>query len=340
MSSSIDADLQLAGLLQNAGRRLESSERLRQQARILEAAAELDEAHSTLAEISQLCQLVDDTASRLREQQAENRQSLQGLKMRCAQLASEVDEQRTMERTLVAYRSCLAAYEDAERLVFVGDGAADPAQAAVAIDNVARQLEEVQQSLTADRDLYAEAARSCEAARSQMQTATSLSEQASSDRLPDSDVTQRALAEIRAIGDQVNQLRLRLTVAHEDWQALDQQADQLTLQAGQAASTLRGDLQRGQRCAETLRQASEQVRRAAGWTGAFGINILGTPGGDDLEMARRAFARGDYDGAMRFAANAIALAKRSIQEAEMRVRERRRAEQRRRAYEAADGRRF
>ena len=178
--------------------------------------------------------------------------------------------------------------------------------------------------------MHAEAARSCEAARNQLQTALSLAEQAASDRLPDSDVTSRAIAQVRGLASQSDQLRLRLTVPHEDWQKIDQQADQLTLQAGQAAATLRGDLDRGQRCVQSLQEAAEQVRLASGWTGMFGINIMGSPGGDDLEMARAAFARGDYDQAMRFASNATALASRAVQEAEMRVRERRRAEQQQR----------
>ncbi len=331
--ASIDADLQLIGLLQSARRRIDASERLRQEGRILEATAELDEAHATLSELARLCQQVTELAARLREQQAINSQKLNDLKLRCRQLAGEIEEQRTMARTQDAYRACLEALDDVEQRVTAHRGNADPFRTAQAMETVNRQLDEVQQSVTADRDLYAEAARSCEAAQRQVQTALSLSERAASDQLPDSDVTRQVMREIRGLADQVNQLRLRLSIPHEDWHRLDQEADQLTSRAGQANATLRGDLDRAQRSLESLQKAASQVRLASGWRGTFGINIMGSPGGDDLEMARQAFSRGDYDGASRFASNAIALASRAVQEAEMRVRERRRAEQRRRQQE-------
>ena len=332
-STGVDADLQLGGMLQNAQRSVKVSEQLQQQARILEAAAQLNEAQSALAEVTRLCQQVTDLSARLRQQQETNRQKLHDLAGHCAQLEEQVEDQRTMMRTQNAYRHCLAAHEEAERAVLAGRGSADPTRAAALLDAVSQQLDEVKQSLTADRDAFAEAARSCEAARTQLQSALSLTDEAATDRLPDSDVTRRAIAQIHALADQADQLRLRLNVPHEDWESIDRRADQLTLDAGQAAATLRGDLDRGQRCAQTLQQAAAQVRLAAGWTGTFGINIMGSPGGDDLEMARRAFSQGDYDGALRFAGNAAALASRAVQEAEMRVRERRRAEQRRQEQE-------
>lgn len=326
----IDTDQQLAELLRATERNLEASEQLRQQGKVLQAIAELDEAQATLTDVSHLCERVTEIAEHLRKLQEENRQKLETVRVRCEKMVPELEDQRTMERTRIAYRECVTAYEAAERYVSAGQGGADPNRAAAALETAEKQLDEVAQSITADRDVYAEAARSCEAARNQLQTALSLAQQAASDRLPDSDVTSRAIAQVRGLASQSEQLRLRLTVPHEDWQKIDQQADQLTLQAGQAAAALRGDLDRGQRCVQSLQEAAEQVRLASGWTGMFGINIMGSPGGDDLELARAAFARGDYDQAMRFATNATALASRAVQEAEMRVRERRRAEQQQR----------
>ena len=328
--AQIDPDQQLAELLRATERNLEASERLRQQGKVLQAIAELDEAQATLTVVSRLCEQVTEIAEHLRKLQEQNRQKLETVRVRCEKMVPELEDQRTMERTRIAYRECLTAYEAAEQYVSARQGGAIPTCAAAALEAAEKQLDEVAQSITADRDVYAEAARSCEAARNQLQAALSLAQQAASDRLPDSDVTSRAIAQVRGLASQSDQLRLRLTVPHEDWQKIDQQADQLTLQAGQAAATLRGDLDRGQRCVQSLQEAAEQVRLASGWTGMFGINIMGSPGGDDLEMARAAFVRGDYDQAMRFAANATALASRAVQQAEMRVRERRRAEQQQR----------
>ncbi len=331
--TQIEADLQLVGLLRTAEHSLEASERLRQQGKILEAIAELNEAQATLAHVSHSCEKVTEVAERLRKQQEENRQKLEAVRLRCEKMAAEMEDQRTMERTArclprvprrrwrgrTLCRCPTRSGRSHPRRRRSGSRRAAIGRSGPVAHGGSRCL--------------CRGTRSCEAARNQLQTALTLTQQAASDRLPDSDVTSRAIAQIRGLASQSDQLRLRLTVSHEDWQKIDQQADQLTLQAGQAAATLRGDLERGQRCVQALQQAADQVRLASGWTGMFGINIMGSPGGDDLEMARTAYARGDYDGATRFAANATALATRAVQEAEMRVRERRRAEQQRREAE-------
>ena len=107
-------------------RNLEASERLRQQGKILEAMAELDEAQATLVHVSHLCEKVTEVADRLRKQQEENRQKLQAVRLRCEKLVAEMEDQRTMERTRDAYRGCLAAADAAERDVVARQGAADP----------------------------------------------------------------------------------------------------------------------------------------------------------------------------------------------------------------------
>jgi hypothetical protein len=199
------------------------------------------------------------------------------------------------------------------------------------LDQLQHKVERVQQFLTADRDLFAEASRSHAAASKQLQLARQMVEAAQRDGVPDSQRVLRVSREVQELDRSLQQLGQRITAGRQDWEDVDQLADQLAIRGGEAAAALRGELDKAHRCVETLSDAARQVRRAASWTGSYGIAIAGSPGGDELDAARAAFGRGDYDGTLRHAANAAAIAQREVRQAEILVQQRRRDEQRRRA---------
>ena len=123
--AQIDTDQQLPELLRATERNLEASERLRQQGKVLQAIAELDEAQATLTDVSHLCERVTEIAEHLRKLQEENRQKLETVRVRCEKMVPELEDQRTMERTRIAYRECLTAYE-AARAIRLRRGRAEP----------------------------------------------------------------------------------------------------------------------------------------------------------------------------------------------------------------------
>ena len=114
---------------------------------------------------------------------------------------------------------------------------------------------------------------------------------------------------------------------------MDRAADAVTAAAGQAAATLRGEIEAAERAVSSISSAGSKVREATNWSGSHGVYISGSPGSGELDAARSALSRGDYDGAQRHAESAYRSAASAISEAEAEESRRRRAEEERQRRE-------
>lgn len=146
----------------------------------------------------------------------------------------------------------------------------------------------------------------------------------------------RCRQHIEQLAQQVAATARELSVAHSDWAVIHEAASQQTAELGIVSGELRNELQLASRSAEGFKAASQEVYRAASWSGSYGVRVINNPGAEELEQARRALASGEYQQASDFSEAAANLAREAIAVAERMVQRKRRdirqrEEQRRRS---------
>ncbi|MBI3299389.1 MAG: hypothetical protein HYZ75_14575 [Elusimicrobia bacterium] len=294
--------------------------------RLLAAASLLDQAdaHQDLAR--HRLEEILDKKTRLEAAVAENGRTLTALDSRKKQYDAEViGDGRTMRPSLSAYDAALTDLEEARKAVKAAKG--DPFKAAAALAAVNAALDKVWVSVRNDRDAYAEAGRSLEAARRAIDAAGEVSRQAANDKVADSPAITAAFGELDALGGELVGASRAFESAHGDWNAMDQTADRVTARAGLVAATLRGEIQAAQNAVSAISSAASRVREATNWSGSYGVSITGSPGSSALDSARAALRRGEYVRAKNHAESAYGSAASAISAAEAEEASRRRAEE-------------
>ncbi len=203
---------------------------------------------------------------------------------------------------------------------------ADPFATATGLDDLRGLLVEAEDRARCDLDTFEEARRSVHAAGSQLRQARSQAGGADRAALPASVTIQEAIAELGQLEGAFRALQSRLEVAHEDWSALDRDADQVAARGANIAATIAGEVARGQAAASALSAAATAVRMAGSWTGGFGVLIMGSPGSQALQSARQALELGAYEQARAQAETARRIAENAMAQAEAEVMQRRAAE--------------
>jgi hypothetical protein len=288
------------------------------------AAAQHESAQSRLDEIR-------EKRSRLAAAEKGNTEKLTAAEGKLSAGQSLADAPATMTVTQGRFRSV------SERLASVrpavGAQGGDPFVLAVALDEILRELDAVADQARCDRDVFEEAERSVKAATSQLTEARLAASQTAGDNLQDSAAITSAVGGLPALSARLAELQATLRQPHQDWNRVDAAADQVTSDAARIAATLRGELARAQAALAALSGAATAVRSAGGWTGGFGVLILGAPGSDTLEGARAWLQRGDYERARSNADTARRMAEAAIAQAAAEVERRRREEAARRERE-------
>lgn len=300
--------------------------------RLLEAASLLGQADAHQNAALHRLDEVKDKLDRLNAAVAANAAALTGLDGTRTEYDREVaGDARTMNPTLAAYASALTALEGARKAVKAAQG--DPFKAAAALAETTAQLQKVWVATRNDRDAHAEAGRSLEAARRALDSAGDVARQAANDQVADSPAITAAFRQLETLTRQASEADRAYRTSHGDWNAVDRAADAVTAAAAQAAATLRGEIEAGQRAVSSISSAASKVREATNWSGSHGVYISGSPGSGELDAARSALSNGDYDSAQRHAESAYRRAASAISEAEAEESRRRREEEERRRRE-------
>jgi len=206
---------------------------------------------------------------------------------------------------------------------------------AAQLEAVREHLAEIEDKARCDRDVFEEAGRSVQAARTQLTQAQAALRQLEASGLPPSPAVEEALRGLQPLPESLRAVEAVLIQPHQDWAAVDAEADRLTGQAATLAATIAGEQQRGQQAVTALSAAASAVRSAGAWTGGFGVMILGSPGSQAIEGARRALERGAYDEARAQAETARRMAEAAVAQAAAEVMRRRAAEEAARERERA-----
>ncbi|MDX6769356.1 MAG: hypothetical protein SF051_07475 [Elusimicrobiota bacterium] len=256
-------------------------------------------------------------------------------------------DRRAMKPTLKTFEEAQKGLATASAQIDAAKG--DPFKAAAALAAATAALEKVWVSARNDFDAHAEVERSLQAAYKQLGVAGQLAKQAQGDGTADSPAITAAYRELGALENAYRAAVEAEKAAHGDWNALDREADRVTNEAAHVAASLKGELAAAASATSAVSSAASKVREATNWSGSYGVYIPGSPGASQLDAARAALSRGDYQGAVnsaesarRAAASAIASAEAEVErhrEEERRRRQREEEERRRRQQEEEDRRR-
>ncbi len=230
--------------------------------------------------------------------------------------------------TMAPTRALLASARDRLNTLRPQVGAAvrDPFATAEALETILRELDVVQDRARCDSDVFEEAERSVRAAAVQLTEAQEAAARAATDNVSDSAAIRSVTTGLPGLSSALVALQTRLAAAHQDWHAVDAEADRIAAEAARATATLRGELARAEAAVREITAAAVAVRKAGSWTGGFGVLILGSPGSDTLDGARAWLQRGDYERARSHAETARRAAEAAIAQAVAEAERRRLAE--------------
>ncbi|MEM1294545.1 MAG: hypothetical protein AAGH89_04215 [Verrucomicrobiota bacterium] len=278
--------------------------------------------------ISELLNDVRKQADRLKRLESENLHDFHRLEDRAEAMRVQAKDPRTMQASIDEFEDVLADVSAVGESL--SDGVADPIEDASVLGQIADHLSDLFKRVQADWKLHEEAGRSLAAARSQVTAAEDLVRIAETDDVPNSLRMNSLSDEVEALRGGIAKQETKMNEPHQNWNALDADADRIHSSAGRATAALKDEMKRAEDAIRAISQAARKVRHAAGWSGGYGVRILGSPGAGSLERARTELLNGAYLSALRMAEDGRAKAQRALANAETEVARRRRAEQRRR----------
>tara|TARA_R110002096_G_scaffold147671_25_gene307872 strand:+ start:10420 stop:14247 length:3828 start_codon:yes stop_codon:yes gene_type:complete len=296
--------------------------------RLIESASFREQVANLHQFVQTLLGEIKDQADRLKRLESENLHDFHRLEDRADAMRIQAKDSRTMRASIEQFDEILADVSAVGESL--SDGVADPIEDAAVLEQIADQLSDLFKRVQADWKLHEEAGRSLAAARSQLTAAEDLVRLAQTDDLPDSPQITALADEVEALRGGIAKQEARMNEPHQNWNALDADADRIHTSAGRATAALQDELKRAEDAIRAISLAARKIRHAAGWSGAHGVRILGSPGAGSLERAREQLLVGSYLSALRLAEDGRAKAQRALANAETEVARRRRVEQRRR----------
>ena len=307
-------------LLQDAREALKRANECFRGGKLLEAANLVHLAEEELSVIQTRLGGIAKHFESLAEAERQNSQSAASFRSRIDELRRGTSDQRVIAATIRRVEELTA--KSAGIISELGSGRGgkrDPLQDAKRLSAAEHAVEELIGNLAADIDAHAEATRAVAGAKVELDVALRLVEHARNDQIPDSLTVTRCRQQIEQLAQQVAATARELNVAHSDWAEIHEAASQQTAELGVVTGELRNELQLASRSAEEFKTASQEVYRAASWSGSYGVRVVNNPGAEELEQARGALAAGDYQQAAELSDAAASLAREAIAAAERMV---------------------
>ena len=305
------------------------------QGRLLEADESYQRATRLLQHSQQNLQLLTDHAQSLERMVSDNQAGIGKLKARFSDLEETLNQHHVTRGTQQTARSLHEKFDDVSRSIETAIGRRDPAAEGQSITDINGQFDQFRELLNTDQAMYDEAGRSIGSLRQLLTSAQRTVRQSQTDRITDSRRVEQGVQQLEEANRVADKLTSQMKSPHENWNQIDQEADQTLAQATQSLASLQQELDRAQSAAAAIERAANEYRSAMGWSGSYGIRANPRRVRHTLDQARDALSRGDYNGAANIAQQSISLIANAIAIAENEVRrrraaERRQAEQRRR----------
>ena len=305
------------------------------QGRLLEAGESYQRAVNLLQHSQQNLQLLTDHAQALDQMVSDNQAGIGKLQSRFNDLEQTLNQHHVTRGTQQTARTLHEKFGDVSRSIDTVSGRRDPAAEGQSIVEIDGQFDQFRELLNTDQAMYDEAGRSIGSLRQLLTSAQRTVRKSQTDQIPDSRRVEQGLQQLEEAGRIADKLSSRLKSPHENWNQIDQEADQALAHATQSLANLQRELDSAQSAAAAIERAANEYRSAMGWSGSYGIRANPRRVRHTLDQAREALSRGDYNGAANIAQQSISLIANAIAIAQNEVRrrqaaERRQAEQRRR----------
>lgn len=300
-----------APALFRSGQVLQASESLQQ------AGEQLTEAELFLDQAAAHCRLLDQSVG-------QNHRSVATLMEQWSGLQASIDDPRCENATRELSVALGKLLREWQARLAADRGAFDPFADAAGIHQAQQQLDHLRVQVEGDFAAHAQARLAIEGARQELESVRRLVDRSARDQVPDSGTIDKCAADAGRLAGRFDEIARLLSVAHQDWQPVQQAAAGLQADLGIVAGLLVRELQLAEQAAADFRDASAGVFRAARWSGSLGIRIRGEPGSQQLEMARQSLAAGDYPAAISHCQEALRLAVEAVRAAEQAVEVKRR----------------
>jgi hypothetical protein len=298
---------------------LDAAKSLKAEGRLLQATGLLESANRSsahaeflLREIAEYCQALDAKAE-------SNKATLQSVISAVDEISNVVADSRIEQPTIRQFENLRDEIQRFRSEFGSSTAVRDPFLDSQAIELFQGRADQLKSSVDADHDAYAEAVRAVRGAKAQLEVAARLVDQSLKDQIPDSLTIRECQQRVDELRTAFGNVEQRLQVPHNDWQGIDVTATSVNADLGVASGRLREELDVAQQAVAEFRKASSGVFRAAQWTGSYGIRVIGSPGAEDLDAARRALSNGDYQQTIRLCQAASNDAAAAIQAAEREV---------------------
>ncbi|MEM7456776.1 MAG: hypothetical protein AAF456_20705, partial [Planctomycetota bacterium] len=303
------------------------------QGRILEAAALSDNVNADLDLTTGLFEEIKNHCRRLEELTRENSTVLDSYNERVQVLTGEYTDNRTRQETINRFYSL---NEDWREFATGFDAASldrNPFADEARLDAFEKFIEEVENLVNNDRQLFEVAREAVAGLSHQNGTLENLLRQATDDQIPDSRSIDQARRDFDSAHAFVKELTARIETPHQDWVILEKEASDASNRSAVVGGTLRRELKAAQDAVRQFNDAAARVRDAANWGPVFshGVRISGNHGQHSLRDARESLANGDYGRCIRESSQAMSKATIAISDADRELSRRKQRERRERA---------
>ena len=326
---------------------LKLSEQARQQGKLIHSADLLKQADG-------LCELADfryqeisEKRVRLDTVEQDNREAAGKLEQQASELHAEIERDKIISAaTLKRFSDAQVEFTAAQAQIDkVG---ANPFTVQEALAKFERALDDVNNSISNDRENYHEAENSLGRARQELTEMTQTLQDIAQAGVNESRDLSAAEQEMEGWRVELTKLTSLTSEERGDWPELARQADRLVRKGAEILHKIENEEDEIHDAFAGIKSAESKISEARRWSGSYGVTLSGSPGKGAMEEALQLLKSGSYEEALiraqaahRLAANAIteAEAEESRREAAERRRQQEEEDRQRRARAAAEAER-
>ncbi len=242
-----------------------------------------------------------------------------------ADLDEPVRDRRVTMETIKLHELISQKLSEGAREIEAGDGLRDPYLVEEILDDLGERIPILRKAITEDIEQNKRALQLFDTVKRNQKEAGILWETAENDQIPNSPKTNESMDRIELCHGKLQDAHAALQVNHADWREIQNELRAIHLTLSEAVIDLQRELELARQTVRALESATREVRKAARWSGSYGVRITGSYGGRSLATANDVMQHGRYHEALQMAGQAKARARSAIAQAEAREAAKRRA---------------
>lgn len=322
-----DAPAQLDNALKGIVSRLDRAKVRFTAGGLLESWSLIEEGQSLANDGEILCGEVTSRSRLLHRMEDENAERHESQTRAEADFREPVGDRRVTRETIQLFEEIGTKLHEAGREIEAGDGRRDPYLVEEQLEGLSERIPILRSAIAEDLEQHSRALQLFETVRRNQQEAGKLWQTADSDRIPNSPKTNEAMNEIEACHGKLEDAHRDLQIDHADWREIQNNLRSIHLVLSESIIELKQELALAREAVRALEAATREVRKAARWSGSYGVRITGNYGQRSLAAANDVMQHGLYQEALSMSGQARTRARSAIAHAESREAAKRRAAQ-------------